>query len=88
LPAIYPTERDGRRGSAPAPSDVERLYTFSQQLLVTENVLELLKSIPHFMAETFGVRMQQFTFRQRPNLSFDPTSWKFLPTNSETRRRG
>ena len=34
--------------------DVERLYTFSQQLLVTEHVLELLKSVPHFVAETFG----------------------------------
>ncbi len=34
--------------------DVERLYTLTQQLLVAENVLELLKTIPHFVAETFG----------------------------------
>jgi two-component system, OmpR family, sensor histidine kinase KdpD len=33
--------------------DVERLYTLTQQLLVAENVLELLKMIPHFVAETF-----------------------------------
>ena len=33
--------------------DVERLYTLTQQLLVAENVVELLKSIPHFVAETF-----------------------------------
>jgi two-component system sensor histidine kinase KdpD len=34
--------------------DVERLYTLTQQLLVAENVLELLKTIPHIVAETFG----------------------------------
>lgn len=34
--------------------DVERLYTLTQQLLVAENVVELLKTIPHFVAETFG----------------------------------
>lgn len=36
--------------------DVERLYSFSQQLLVAENVLELLKRIPHFVTNTFGAR--------------------------------
>jgi two-component system, OmpR family, sensor histidine kinase KdpD len=36
--------------------DVERLYTFSQQLLIAENILELLKTIPHFLIETFGSR--------------------------------
>jgi two-component system sensor histidine kinase KdpD len=35
--------------------EVERLYTFSQQLLVTDNIVELLKSIPSYLAETFGV---------------------------------
>jgi len=34
--------------------DVERLYIFSQQLLVADNVLELLKTLPRFVAETFG----------------------------------
>ena len=34
--------------------DIERLYTLTQQLLVAENVLELLKTIPYFVAETFG----------------------------------
>jgi len=34
--------------------DVERLYTLTQQLLVAENVVELLKTIPHFVAETFN----------------------------------
>ncbi|MGC2695529.1 MAG: DUF4118 domain-containing protein [Candidatus Angelobacter sp.] len=36
--------------------DVERLYTFSQQLLIAENVLELLKTVPRFVTETFGAR--------------------------------
>jgi two-component system sensor histidine kinase KdpD len=36
--------------------DVERLYALTQQLLVAENVLELLKAIPHIVAETFGAR--------------------------------
>jgi len=35
--------------------EVERLYTFSQQLLLTDNIVELLKSIPSYVAETFGV---------------------------------
>ncbi|HEV2991970.1 MAG TPA: DUF4118 domain-containing protein [Candidatus Angelobacter sp.] len=35
--------------------EVERLYTFSQQLLVTDNIVELLNSIPSHLAETFGV---------------------------------
>jgi len=34
--------------------DVEQLYIFSQQLLVSENVLELLKKIPRFVADAFG----------------------------------
>ena len=35
--------------------DVERLYTFSQQLLVSENVLDLLKFVPRYINETFGL---------------------------------
>jgi len=34
--------------------EVERLYSFSQQLLVTENVVELLNAIPRYLIETFG----------------------------------
>jgi two-component system, OmpR family, sensor histidine kinase KdpD len=36
--------------------DVERLYSFSQQLLVTENVVTLLQNVPRFVTETFGAR--------------------------------
>jgi two-component system, OmpR family, sensor histidine kinase KdpD len=35
-------------------TDVERLYVFSQQLLIADNVLELLKSVPRYIMETFG----------------------------------
>lgn len=36
--------------------EVERLYTLSQQLLITDNIVELLKSIPAYIVETFGVQ--------------------------------
>jgi two-component system sensor histidine kinase KdpD len=34
--------------------EVERLYAFTQQLLVAENVLELLKTVPGYISESFG----------------------------------
>jgi|SRR5579871_187896 two-component system sensor histidine kinase KdpD len=36
--------------------EVERLYSFSQQLLSSDNLPELLNSIPRFVVEYFGVR--------------------------------
>ncbi len=36
--------------------EVERLYSFSNQLLTTDNVVELLNAIPGFVVETFGVK--------------------------------
>jgi len=35
--------------------EVERLYAFSQQLLVTENVFGLLNRVPNFIVDSFGV---------------------------------
>ncbi len=35
--------------------EVERLYAFSQQLLVTENVFTLLNSVPAYIVDSFGV---------------------------------
>src|SRR5689334_18641067 len=35
--------------------EVERLYAFSEQLLVSENVFELLNVIPKYIVESFGV---------------------------------
>src|SRR5947209_4995006 len=37
--------------------EVERLYSFSQHLLVTENVVELLNALPGHVVETFGARV-------------------------------
>jgi len=34
--------------------ETEKLYSLSQQLLVTENVIELLNAIPRFIVDTFG----------------------------------
>jgi two-component system, OmpR family, sensor histidine kinase KdpD len=36
--------------------EVERLYSLSQQLLATENVMEMLNSIPHLVREAFGLK--------------------------------
>src|SRR5271163_3451216 len=36
--------------------EVELLYDFSQQLLASENVLELLNALPLYVQETFSVR--------------------------------
>lgn len=35
--------------------EVERLYSFSQQLLVSDNVFELLNAIPKYIVDSFGV---------------------------------
>ena len=37
-------------------SEVERLYSFSQQLLLSENVFELLNSLPRYIVDSFDVR--------------------------------
>ena len=47
--------RDEARESARRRKEVERLYRFSKQLLLTDNIVELLKMIPVHVAETFGV---------------------------------
>jgi two-component system, OmpR family, sensor histidine kinase KdpD len=36
--------------------DVERLYSFSQRLLATDNVAELLNAIPAYLREAFGAK--------------------------------
>lgn len=35
--------------------ELERLYSFSQQLLTADNVLQLLNAVPHHVVECFGV---------------------------------
>src|SRR5271170_6929558 len=36
--------------------EVERLYSLSEQLLATENVMDLLNSIPRFVCDAFGLK--------------------------------
>ena len=36
--------------------EVEKLYSLSQQLLATDNVMELLNTIPEFVREAFGLK--------------------------------
>jgi len=45
--------RDEARESARRRKEVERLYRFSKGLLITDNIVELLKVIPVHVVETF-----------------------------------
>ena len=50
--------RDARQQTEEAERrrrEVERLYAFSQRLLVSGNVISLLNAIPNHIVETFGV---------------------------------
>ena len=44
------------RGADERRREVERLYAFSQQLLVSQNVVELLNAIPQYLVNTFGAK--------------------------------
>jgi two-component system sensor histidine kinase KdpD len=48
--------------------EVERLYAFSQQLLSTDNMAELLNEIPGYIAETFGVKAAAIWVPNRPDV--------------------
>ena len=51
-----------RRGEA------ERLYKFSQQLLSSDNVVELLNAIPRYIVESFGVTAAAIALPNRPDI--------------------
>jgi two-component system sensor histidine kinase KdpD len=51
-----------RRGEA------ERLYKFSQQLLGSENIAELLNAIPRYIVESFGVESAAVSLSNRPDI--------------------
>jgi two-component system, OmpR family, sensor histidine kinase KdpD len=60
--------------------EAETLYTFSQQLLVTENIIHLLQQIPRYVAETFAVSEavlyiadKDQTYRSNPDRGQLPT---------------
>jgi len=48
--------------------DVEHLYAFSQQLLSSENVPELLNLIPRYVVESFGVKAAAISLADRADV--------------------
>jgi len=48
--------------------EAERLYKFSQQLLSSDNVVELLNAIPRYIVERFGVRGAAIALPNRPDV--------------------
>jgi two-component system, OmpR family, sensor histidine kinase KdpD len=61
--------------------EVERLYGFSQQLLVSENVFELFNAIPKYLVDAFGVSgAAMFLERKQEVYYFDTASQSLLPT--------
>jgi two-component system, OmpR family, sensor histidine kinase KdpD len=58
--------------------EIERLYGFSQQLLTTENVPELLNLLPRFVVEGFGATTAALFVRDRPDVyRSDPNGGEF-----------
>jgi len=48
--------------------DVEHLYAFSQQLLTSENVAEILNRIPKYVVESFDVKAAALSLTNRPDV--------------------
>jgi two-component system sensor histidine kinase KdpD len=63
-------------------SEVERLYTFSQQLLVSDNVLGLLNTLPKHIVDSFGVTdSAMFVDGKLETYFFNATSQSLFPTD-------
>ena len=61
--------------------EVERLYAFSQQLLVSENVYELLNLIPRYIVDSFGVTgAAMFLELKQETYYLDSASQSVFPT--------
>lgn len=63
-------ERAGREAKSANErrGEAERLYKFSQQLLASENVAELLNAIPRYIVESFGVDAAAIFLSHRPDI--------------------
>lgn len=48
--------------------DVERLYAFSQKLLTSDNVVELLNVLPRYIVDTFGLRAAAISLPDRADV--------------------
>lgn len=60
--------------------EVERLYTVSEQLLISDNVVELLKSIPSYIRETFGVEHAAIHIADRDKIYRSGADTELLPS--------
>jgi two-component system sensor histidine kinase KdpD len=61
--------------------EVERLYAFSERLLVSDNIFELLNAIPNYIVESFGVASAaMFLESKQETYFFDSSSQSLLPT--------
>ena len=62
--------------------EVERLYAFTQQLLVTENVFELLNLIPKYIVDAFSVSSAaMFTENRQETYYLDAESRSLFPAD-------
>jgi two-component system sensor histidine kinase KdpD len=60
--------------------EVELLYAYSQQLLVTDNVFELLNAIPKYIVDSFGVKSAaMFVDEKRKSYYLDSASHSTFP---------
>lgn len=48
--------------------EVEQLYRLSQQLLTTDNVVELLNAIPGYLVQTFGIAKAALLLHDKPDI--------------------
>ncbi len=48
--------------------DVERLYSFSQKLLTSDNVVELLNLLPNYVVDTFDLKTAAIALPDRPDI--------------------
>src|ERR1700740_2058296 len=68
------TESDERR------SEVERLYSFSQALLVSDNVYGLLNLIPKYAVDSFGVTSAAMFVEGKETYFYDVLSQSLFPS--------
>jgi two-component system sensor histidine kinase KdpD len=61
-------------------NEVERLYSFSQQLLVSDNIFGLLNTIPKYMVDCFGVTSAAMFVEGKETYFFDIPSQSLFPT--------
>jgi two-component system sensor histidine kinase KdpD len=60
--------RSGTRSAVERRQELERLYTFSQLLLSSDNPAELLNLIPRYIVESFGIRSAAISLSSRNDI--------------------